>query len=157
MAAGFCSWKAAVKNLAGSACENQPFESMTGDWSDIKPKESSIFQPHRCFIQAFCFTQTQSFLPSFSVTRESSAKTPLPALCWEQDDRAKSDLQWHGMITAFSKIVSTRCLALQQARSLSNIHGVFHTVIHHPAQEVQDARHFPYWAAKNQKVYLSNS
>lgn len=145
-AAGFCSWKTAEQNLAGSPRKSLREPAL---WKHDWRLERYKLQSHPLSSSAAAlFSWTQSFFTVFQRYKGKQCQDPSPALCWEQDDRARADLQWRGMITAFSTNASTRCLALLQARSLSNIHRVFHTVIRCPAHEVQESRHFPYWAAK---------
>lgn len=146
-AAGFCSWQTAEQNLAGSPCKSL--------WEPALWKYDWRFEQYKLQrvvhfpVPLLLYTSwTQSFLLFFSVTRESSAKTPL-RLCAENRmimlGLIYSDMEWSQLSV---QMWSTRCSALLRARSLSNVHRAFHTVIHYPAQEVQDVRHFPYRAAK---------
>lgn len=128
--ASYTSFSLPIKHMQKCA-KNQSLKTLLEIWAMHIQRDVNLPDPILLYL-----IWTPSFWPSFNVIRENSAKIPLPLCAWKQDDHAWSDLQWHGMITAFSINVRTRCSAPLQARSLSNTHRVFHIVIHNPAQEV---------------------
>lgn len=145
-AAEFCSWKAVEQNLAGSPCKSfqeQLFERVTGDLSETNPKEPSTFQLDCCFIQA-----GPRVCAALQWHKGKQCQGPSPALCREGNDHARPDLQWHRMITAFSKARVPDAQNFCEKGHYLIFIRVFHTVIHHPAQEIQHVTLFPYWAAK---------